>query len=92
MRKRCRRSLGFSFDEIYYKPRGIPLKNLETVLITDEELEALRLRYTEKLNQEQAAKQMGISQSQYQRDLAGALEKITHALTQGKAIHLTKVS
>lgn len=91
MRKRNRRFLGHPFNEIYFKPRGIPLRELETIIITDEELEAIRLRYLEKLNQEDAAKKMGISQSQYQRDLACVLEKITRALIEGKAINVAKV-
>lgn len=90
MRHRNRRKLGFQFDEIYFKPRGIPLSQLEEVHITDEELETLRLRYIEKIDQQEAAKRMGISQSQYQRDLSVVLEKISVALIQGDAISVTK--
>ncbi|MBD3362318.1 DUF134 domain-containing protein, partial [Candidatus Dojkabacteria bacterium] len=75
----------------YYKPRGIPLKDLEVVEVLDEELEALRLRYIEKIDQSEAAESMKISQSQYQRDLTSALEKLTKALMKGKAIHIRKV-
>ena len=92
MRRRNRRCLEYPLNEIYYKPRGIPLNTLDTVVVTDEELEALRLRYIEKLSQETAAKKMGISQSQYQRDLSLALEKITKALVEGQAINIAKVS
>lgn len=90
MRQRNRRKLGFQFDEIYFKPRGIPLSQLEEVHITDEELETLRLRYIEKIDQQEAAKRMGISQSQYQRDLSLVLEKISVALIKGDAISVTK--
>ena len=90
MRHRNRRKLGFQFDEIYFKPRGIPLSQLEEAHITDEELETLRLRYIEKIDQQEAAKRMGISQSQYQRDLSVVLEKISIALIQGKAISITR--
>jgi len=90
MRHRNRRKLGFQFDEIYFKPRGIPLSQLEEVHITDEELETLRLRYIEKIDQQEAAKRMGISQSQYQRDLSVVLEKISIALIQGNAISITR--
>jgi len=92
MRRRNRRFLEYPLNEIYYKPRGIPLNTLDTVVVTDEELEALRLRYLERLSQETAAKKMGISQSQYQRDLSLALEKITKALVEGQAINIAKVS
>jgi predicted DNA-binding protein (UPF0251 family) len=90
MRPRHRRRLGFQFRDIYFKPRGIPLSELNEVNITDEELETLRLRYIENIDQEQAAKMMGISQSQYQRDLASVMEKITQAFINGYAISITK--
>ena len=82
--------MGRKFNEIYFKPRGIPLRNLEEIIITDEELEVLRLRYIEKIDQEKSAKKMGISQSQYQRDLSEVLMKITKALIEGKAINIQK--
>ncbi len=90
MRQRCRRRLGRDFSEIYFKPRGIPLRELNEVTITDEELETIRLRYLEKMDQDEASKKMGISQSQYQRDLTSVLEKITKALIEGYAINIAK--
>lgn len=90
MRQRCRRRLGRNFNEVYFKPRGIPLKDLNEIIISDEELETIRLRYLEKINQEEASKQMGISQSQYQRDLTSVLEKITKALIDECAINIVK--
>lgn len=90
MRRRSRRKLGYQFDEIYFKPRGIPLSSLQEIHITDEELETLRLRYIEKIDQMEAAKEMNISQSQYQRDLSVALEKIAKALIEGSAISIKK--
>ncbi len=90
MRKRCRRKLGYQYDETYFKPRGIPLSSLEETNITDEELETLRLRYIERIDQDDAAKKMGISQSQYQRDLDMALEKISTALILGHAISIKR--
>jgi len=92
MRQRFRRKLGREFSEIYFKPRGIPLQNLEEVSITDEELETLRLRYLEKIDQDEASKKMGISQSQYQRDLSLVLAKITEALIEGKALNIRKTT
>jgi hypothetical protein len=90
MRRRNRRRVRFDFNQIYFKPRGIPLSNLQEVNISNEELETLRLRYIKKLNQESAAKKMGISQSQYQRDLSTVLEKISKALIEGNAISVGK--
>jgi predicted DNA-binding protein (UPF0251 family) len=90
MRQRFRRRVGYRFNDTYFKPRGIPLSDLSEVEITEEELETLRLRYIEKIDQQQASKMMGISQSQYQRDLTTVLEKITKAFMQGSAINIKK--
>lgn len=88
MRPRCRRRLGHNFKDLYFKPRGTPLRGLKEVVISYEEMETMRLRYTDGLSQEEAAKKMGISQSQYQRDLTGALKKVTEALVSGFAIRV----
>jgi predicted DNA-binding protein (UPF0251 family) len=88
MRNRNKRKVNFDYRGIYYKPQGIPLSQLKEVKIHKEELETIRLRYIEKLSQKQAADKMGISQSQYQRDLVNTLEKITKAMISGDAINI----
>jgi len=88
MRHRARRKIGFDYDNMYYKPQGIPLSSLKEVVVSPEELETLRLRYIENLSQDEAAEKMGISQSQYQRDLVSTLKKITKALISGDAISI----
>lgn len=90
MRRRNRRRIQFDFAEHYFKPRGIPLSQLDEVKLTEDELEALRLRYIKGMTQHNAAKSMKLSQSQYQRDITKALEKITKALINGKAINISK--
>ncbi len=90
MRTRARRRIGYDFSEIYFKPRGIPLRELTEVNISKEEMETLRLRYIEKLDQLIAATRMGISQSQYQRDVTSAMEKIIKALMNGSALSISK--
>lgn len=65
------------------------MKALDEVVVTHDQLETLRLRYLENLNQTEAAEKMGISQSQYQRDLWSVHKKITDALINGKAIRLS---
>lgn len=74
----------------YFKPRGIPLRELEEVELTLEELEALRLRNIEGLEQTEASKKMKTSQSTFQRILASAYKKITEALIEGKAIKINE--
>ena len=88
MRRRGRRKLNYNFNQRYFKPRGIPLRELDELSITYEELEVLRLRYLEHIDQVAAATRMGISQSQYQRDLTSVLEKVTKALIEGYAINI----
>ncbi|OGY41067.1 MAG: hypothetical protein A2Y82_01505 [Candidatus Buchananbacteria bacterium RBG_13_36_9] len=72
----------------YFKPRGVCLNDLDIVSLSLEEIEALRLRNIEELEQEAAAKKMNTSQSTYQRILSSAYKKITEALVQGKAIEI----
>lgn len=85
---RKRRRLGSMCRCRYMKPQGVPLSQLEQVVLSKVEIEVLRLRYLERLQQVDAAKKMQISQSQYQRDLQKALEKVTDALVNGKAINI----
>lgn len=73
-----------------YKPQGIPLKQLEQVEIFIDEWEAIRLFNKEKLNQEEGAKKMGISQSTFQRILCSAREKLALSILDRKAIKIQK--
>lgn len=87
---RRNRRIGNEFDDHYFKPRGIPLSELDQVSLSKEEMEVLRLRFIERMKQIEAAELMGISQSQYQRDMYEALTKIVDALIEGKAIQINK--
>lgn len=72
----------------YFKPRAIPLSELEEVCLTVEEIESLKLKFLEKLEQEQAAKKMKVSRTTFWRILGSAGEKISDALINGKAIRI----
>jgi len=85
-RPRLYRRVRFRPRVTFFKPQGVPLRFLETIILTHEELEALRLKNIEDLDQIEAAKKMKTSQSTFQRILASAYKKIAQALTQGKAI------
>ncbi len=85
----CRR-IEFNPNITYFKPQGVPMRDLEMVKLTAEEVEALRLKNTENLGQEEAAKKMNTSQSTFQRILSSAYKKITEALIEGKAIKIIK--
>lgn len=82
------RKVSFDPDVIYFKPRAIPLSELEEVDLGVDELEALRLCDFENLSQIKAAKKMGVSQSTLQRILTAARKKVTEALIKGKAIKI----
>ncbi len=72
----------------YFKPRGIPLAQLEEVNLTVEELEALRLVDLEGMYQEDAAREMGISRQTVQRMITEARAKVVEALVAGKALRI----
>lgn len=64
------------------------MRQLDEVVLTMEELEAVRLKDVEDLDQEDAAERMQISRPTYRRILVGARSKIADALTSGKAIRI----
>ena len=84
------RKITFDPNVTYFKPRAIPLMELEEVDLLSDELEALRLCDFEELSQLKAAKKMGISQSTLQRILTSARKKVSEALIKGKAIKIKK--
>ncbi|MBU2025745.1 MAG: DUF134 domain-containing protein [Patescibacteria group bacterium] len=73
---------------VYFKPRGVPMRALEEIEISREELEALRLKYVKNFEQIECARQMEISQSTFQRLLSRANKKIAQALIRGRAIKI----
>lgn len=89
-RPRLHRKISFSPDVTYFKPQGVPMRFLETIELTAEEAEALRLKNIEDLDQEQAAQKMKTSQSTFQRILSSAYKKVSQALIKGQAIKLIK--
>ncbi len=66
----------------------MPLYSLDEVSLQLDELEALRLKDLKGLDQVDCAKEMGISQSTFQRILTAARAKVTEALIHGKAIRI----
>jgi predicted DNA-binding protein (UPF0251 family) len=72
----------------YYKPRGVPLRALEQVALTVDELEAIRLADLEGLYQEEAARRMNVSRQTFGRVLDAAHAKVAEALVNGKALSI----
>lgn len=89
-RPRLCRNIEFNPNITYFKPQGVPMRNLEIIELTIEEMEAYRLRHINDLEQQEAADKMHTSQSTYQRILYSAYKKIADALINGKAIKIIK--
>lgn len=58
-----------------FKPCGIPRDELETVVIYEDEMEAIRLADLESLYQEDSASKMGISRTTFARLIQSAHQK-----------------
>jgi len=89
-RPRLCRKIEFNPNITYFKPQGVPMRELEIVELTAEEIEAYRLRHINDMEQQEAADKMHTSQSTYQRILCSAYKKIADALINGKAIKIVK--
>jgi len=89
-RPRLRRKVRFNPEITYFKPAGVPLKQLEEVILSAAELEALRLKDHLQLDQNEAAEKMQVSQSTFHRILLSARKKVTEVLVKGKAIKIEK--
>ncbi len=72
----------------YFKPRGVPLKNLDSITLGLEEIEAMRLVDLVGLEQKKAAKEMKISRRTLARDLKRGRKGVVEALIEGKAIEI----
>ncbi len=66
------------------------MRLLKEVELKVDEVEALRLKHLQQLNQTEASKQMKVSRATYQRALQSAYKKITFAIIKGQAIKISK--
>ena len=71
-----------------FKPTGIPMHEIEEVVMTLDEFEALRQADLVGLYQEQAAEQMGVSRPTFSRIIESAHRKVADALVHGKALRI----
>lgn len=85
---KCRR-VDFFPDHNYFVPVGVSKCKLEDMELKVEELEAMRLKDIENLNQDECAKRMEISRQTFQNVIDSARKKVAIALTEGKAIHIS---
>ncbi|MCP4572224.1 MAG: DUF134 domain-containing protein [bacterium] len=83
---RCCRS--YRNDRVF-KPRGIPMHELQTVELPLDAFEALRLCDAEGLDQTAAAERMKVSRGTVQRLLARARRTVAQALLERQALVIT---
>ncbi len=87
-RPRLLRRIRFQPGITYFKPAGVRMLELAESILTMDELEAIRLKDFEELEQEKAARKMNISQPTFNRLLKSARKKVADALVNGKAIKI----
>lgn len=78
----------FSPGVYYYKPQGVPLRDLDEISILSDEISAVKLYDFDELDQMQASKEMQVSQPTFARILKSARKKIAQAIIEGKAIRI----
>ena len=83
------RCLGCAPAADYFKPVGIPLRDLEEVALALDELEALRGVDLDGLHQVEVAARMGVSRQTVGNLLARAHRKVADALLNGKALRVS---
>ncbi len=89
-RPKCDYNIGFCPPFNSFRPDGS--SRVEYVDLSAEELECLRLKNIKNLDQTEAAKKMGVSQSTFQRTLSSAYKKVSHALIEGKELRILKAT
>ena len=72
----------------YFVPSGDDIPEVPKNVLKLEELEAIRLKDLEGLEQGDCAKKMEVSRPTFQRILLSAREKIADSLVNGKIIHI----
>lgn len=83
-----KRKVEFNPEIKYFKPQGIRMSQMKVVELSTEEIEAIRLKNIQNLNQQKCAKKMHTSSATFQRILTRANQKIATALIEGNAIKI----
>lgn len=84
----CPRHIAHRPPADYFKPAGIPLRDLREITLGADELEAVRLADHEDLYNVDAAARMRVSRQTFDRILRRAHRKIAEALVLGQALRL----
>jgi predicted DNA-binding protein (UPF0251 family) len=72
----------------YFKPRGIPVFDLDEVCLTVDEREAIRLADLLDMSHEDAGRQMGVSRATFGRIVQNARKVVADAIINGKAVRV----
>lgn len=88
VRPKKERVVGIPNSLSYFKPGGIPLRQLEETLLTVDELESLRLCDLEQLSHEEAGRRMNVSRATLGRIVRQARCKVADALVHAKALRV----
>jgi predicted DNA-binding protein (UPF0251 family) len=88
VRPQKNRIVAFNPSISYFKPRGIPMIELEEVQLTVDEREAIRLADLLGMSHEEAGRRMGVSRATFGRIVQNARRAVADALINGKAINV----
>lgn len=83
------RHVEFFPKDTYFSPLNKPKCEIEEIILKVEELEAMRLKDIERLNQEECAEKMKVSRQTFQNIIDYARNKVAIALTDGRAIRIS---
>jgi predicted DNA-binding protein (UPF0251 family) len=87
-RPRKRKMVNFEHQLRHFRPENLEEGTFTGIVLTVDELEAMRLSFLENLSQTEAAACMDVHQSTFQRTLRRALEKVTEAFVYGKSVKI----
>lgn len=83
-----KRNVAYNPEVSYFKPRGIPMVELEEIRLGVDECEALRLADFVGLSHEEAGQLMDVSRATFGRIVEQARKKTAYAIIYGKAIRI----
>ncbi len=84
----CRRRIAFTPPCNLFMPADARCETAQEIMLTLDELEALRLADLEGLYQEEAAERMNVSRQTFARIVGSARKKVAQALLEGKALRI----
>ncbi len=87
-RPHCRRRIAGRPRSNIFKPQGVPMVELDEVVLGLDEFEAVRLADLNGHYQADAAEEMHVSRATFSRVIESAHRKIADALVHGKAIRI----